>query len=95
MKNELNLDGIGLVLEGGGFRGIYSAGVLDYFLEQVGSSHMLLVYPWGRVMAVYPAEPIPVGRTERDPDKLKDSYEAGYERAKELHREMGAFVENE
>lgn len=41
MKNELNLDGIGLVLEGGGFRGIYSAGVLDYFLEQVGSSLML------------------------------------------------------
>jgi predicted patatin/cPLA2 family phospholipase len=25
---------IGLVLEGGGFRGIYSAGILDYFLEQ-------------------------------------------------------------
>jgi len=25
---------IGLLLEGGGFRGIYSAGVLDYFLEQ-------------------------------------------------------------
>lgn len=46
-------------------------------------------------MAVYPAEPIPVGRTERDPDKLKDSYEAGYERAKELHREIVAFVENE
>ncbi|PGS55781.1 patatin family protein [Bacillus sp. AFS041924] len=28
------MDGIGLVLEGGGMRGIYTAGVLDYFLEQ-------------------------------------------------------------
>ena len=25
---------IGLVLEGGGFRGIYSAGVIDYLLEK-------------------------------------------------------------
>ena len=24
----------GLVLEGGGFRGIYSAGIIDYFLER-------------------------------------------------------------
>lgn len=28
------MEGIGLVLEGGGMRGIYTAGVLDYFLEQ-------------------------------------------------------------
>ncbi len=25
---------VGLVLEGGGFRGVYTAGILDYFLEQ-------------------------------------------------------------
>ncbi|UPM53670.1 patatin-like phospholipase family protein [Gottfriedia acidiceleris] len=28
------MNGMGLVLEGGGMRGIYTAGVLDYFLEQ-------------------------------------------------------------
>lgn len=28
------MNGVGLVLEGGGMRGIYTAGVLDYFLEQ-------------------------------------------------------------
>ncbi|MDF2535045.1 MAG: hypothetical protein K0R18_1204, partial [Bacillales bacterium] len=33
LKNRLP-DGIGLVLEGGGTRGFYSAGVLDGFLEE-------------------------------------------------------------
>jgi predicted patatin/cPLA2 family phospholipase len=28
------MDGIGLVLEGGGMRGVYTAGVLDYFMDQ-------------------------------------------------------------
>ena len=28
------MKGIGLVLEGGGLRGIYTAGVLDFFLEK-------------------------------------------------------------
>ncbi|MFC5404340.1 patatin-like phospholipase family protein [Cohnella soli] len=28
------MDGIGLVLEGGGMRGVYTAGVLEYFMEQ-------------------------------------------------------------
>lgn len=32
--NLPNLENAGLVLEGGGFRGIYTTGVLDYFMEQ-------------------------------------------------------------
>src|SRR3954451_4863103 len=28
------MEGIGLVLEGGGMRGVYTAGVLEYFMEQ-------------------------------------------------------------
>ncbi|MCG8579640.1 MAG: patatin family protein [Bacteroidales bacterium] len=31
---EYNMNGTGLVLEGGGFRGIFSAGVMDYFLKR-------------------------------------------------------------
>ena len=27
-------DNVGLVLEGGGMRGIYTAGILDYFMEK-------------------------------------------------------------
>ncbi|MBP1995295.1 patatin-like phospholipase family protein [Paenibacillus eucommiae] len=34
MRTKENLDGVGLVLEGGGMRGVYTAGVLDYFLDQ-------------------------------------------------------------
>lgn len=33
-SNDLFLDGIGLVLEGGGMRGVYTAGVLESFLEK-------------------------------------------------------------
>ena len=40
MKNTSGLDGgmrmvnVGLVLEGGGMKGVYTAGVLDYFIEK-------------------------------------------------------------
>lgn len=30
----MTMEGIGLVLEGGGMRGVYTAGVLEYFMEQ-------------------------------------------------------------
>lgn len=33
-SNDVFLDGIGLVLEGGGMRGVYTAGVLESFLEK-------------------------------------------------------------
>lgn len=34
MKESIGLKNVGLVLEGGGMRGVYTAGVLEYFLEQ-------------------------------------------------------------
>lgn len=34
MNNETSLLKDGLILEGGGMRGLYTAGILDYFLEQ-------------------------------------------------------------
>ncbi len=33
-KDGIETDGVGLVLEGGALRGIFTAGVLDYFMEQ-------------------------------------------------------------
>lgn len=33
-ESNLSFKDVGLVVEGGGFRGIFTAGVLDYFLEQ-------------------------------------------------------------
>lgn len=34
MKEVMNMYQAGLVLEGGGFKGIYTSGVLDFFLDK-------------------------------------------------------------
>lgn len=47
----------------------------------------------GKVFPIYPAKPINIGRTERNKEKLMASYLEGYERAKELHDEIVAFIE--
>ena len=46
----------------------------------------------GKVMAIYPKEPIDMGRTERNKDKLEKCYKDGYKRGKELHNEIVAFA---
>ena len=33
-KGKFLVEAVGLILEGGGMRGIYTAGVLEYFTEQ-------------------------------------------------------------
>ena len=35
-----NMKNIGLVLEGGGMKGLYTAGVLEYFMERTYSFRM-------------------------------------------------------
>ena len=51
MKNTSGLDGgmrmvnVGLVLEGGGMKGVYTAGVLDYFIEKICISSAVMVFP--------------------------------------------------
>jgi len=49
----------------------------------------------GKVFPIYPKEPIEMGRTERDREKLKQCYLDGYERAKELHEQIVAFAKLE
>lgn len=34
MMNNMNLDGVSLILEGGTYRGVHTAGILDHFLEE-------------------------------------------------------------
>jgi len=46
----------------------------------------------GKVLAIYPKEPIDMGRTERNKEKLRKCYDDGYKRGKELHREIVAFA---
>lgn len=41
---------IALVLEGGGMRGIYTSGVLDFFLDQNWRFQNIIGYLLGRVM---------------------------------------------
>lgn len=66
-------DQTGLVLEGGGMRGVFTCGVLDYLLDRLEE---------GRIIAIRPQKPVVVGRMEKDIRKLNDLYEEGYACAK-------------
>ncbi len=48
----------------------------------------------GKVFAFYPPNPVEVGRTEKDPAKLKDLYEIGYQEAKEQYEKFCTFLTN-
>ena len=40
------MDKVGLILEGGGMRGIYTAGVLDFFIDKNIEVDLLLYFIW-------------------------------------------------
>lgn len=63
-------DQTGLVLEGGGMRGVFTCGVLDYLVDRLEEE--------GRIIAIRPQKPVVVGRMEKDIRKLNDLYEEGY-----------------
>ena len=47
----------------------------------------------GRVLALYPEKAIPIGRTERNKDKLMAAYEAGYQQALKMKEQIIQFIE--
>ncbi len=63
-------DQTGLVLEGGGMRGVFTCGVLDYLVDRLEEE--------GRIIVIRPQRPVVVGRMEKDIRKLNDLYEEGY-----------------
>ena len=65
----------GLVLEGGGMRGVFTAGALD-FLEQLEREK--------KVILIRPEKPLEVDRIEQDVTKLTDLYNQGYECARKV-----------
>ena len=43
------MDKYGLILEGGGMRGIYTAGVLDFFIENINSIFNSICYIYFKI----------------------------------------------
>lgn len=48
----------------------------------------------GLAYPIYPSKPLPVTRTERGRDQLKEAYEIGYQDAKHHYPKILAFLEN-
>ena len=46
----------------------------------------------GRAFVIAPMGPLDIGRTEKDPDKLKKAYEEGYFVAEGLGKKLQAFL---
>ena len=46
----------------------------------------------GNTFVIQPAKPVSVGRLEKDPEKLKALYDAGYEDAKACKDALLAFL---
>lgn len=46
----------------------------------------------GKAFVLAPAEPLPVGRTEKDPEKLRLAHKIGYDTAKEKMSELKQFL---
>ncbi len=97
----------GLVLEGGGSRGVYTAGVLHYLMEQDiyipytigvsagacnGSSYIFDQERQGNIFVISPSEKLKVGRVERNKDKLTALYQLGYEDVKEVGDQLKEFL---
>jgi len=47
----------------------------------------------GKVLPIYPKEPINLGRTEKNKEKLMQCYKDGYSRARELHHLIAEFIQ--
>ena len=74
----------GLILEGGGVRGIYTAGVLDVFLEQERQ---------GRIFVIRPHKATAVGRMETDLEKVQQVYEMGRQDAQAAAARLSAWLQ--
>ena len=70
-----------LLLEGGGMRGMYTAGVMDIMLEQEG-----------RIFVVRPSETIKISRLEKDPEVLQAMYDLGVKDAKTRLEDMIQYL---
>lgn len=70
-----------LLLEGGGMRGMYTAGVMDIMLEQEG-----------RIFVVRPSESIKISRLEKDPEVLQAMYDLGVKDAKTRLEDMIRYL---
>ena len=70
-----------LLLEGGGMRRMYTAGVMDIMLEQEG-----------RIFVVRPSETIKISRLEKDPEVLQAMYDLGVKDAKTRLEDMIQYL---
>ena len=79
----------GLVLGGGGLRGVFTCGVLDCFID---FKLLFEDFPYnktmdlierledkGRIIVIRPQRPVEVGRMEKDTSKLRSLYQEGYD----------------
>lgn len=70
---------VGIVLEGGAMRGMYTAGVLDVLMEN-------------NIFVLRPSKDLNFKRTEKNPDRLKEMYELGKNDALHKLNEIKEFV---
>lgn len=88
----------GLILEGGAMRGMFTAGVIDVLME---NRHVVyndtIAYieekeKRGELFVIRPEYELPVGRIEKDPEKLKKAYGIGRQIALENLPNIKAFL---
>lgn len=88
----------GLILEGGAMRGMFTAGVIDVLME---NRHVVyndtIAYieekeKRGELFVIRPEYELPVGRIEKDPEKLKKAYNIGRQIALKNLPNIKAFL---
>lgn len=95
----------GLVLEGGGVRGIYIAGVLDVFMEagicfdgvigvSAGAIHGCSFLSEQKGRSIRPEKPLPIGRLDSDPVRVQQVYDTGRADAEKSLAALKAFLTN-
>ena len=94
----MSMKDTGLVLEGGGLRGVFTCGVLDCFMDHyIGFRYnrtMDLIERLedeGRITVIRPLRHVEVGRMEKDTAKLTALYQEGYDIAEKLIEEHSLF----
>lgn len=72
---------IGLILEGGAMRGMYTAGVLDVFMENKKE-----------IFVIRPTRTINIKRIEKNVNKLQQMYDLGREDCKNILEDLKQFL---
>lgn len=92
---------IGLIDVGGGFRGIYAAGVLDYCMEQgirfdvgigvsAGSANVVSYAAQGKALIVAPDDTCGVNTLTREREPLLQLYQKGLMDAAQIQTFIGS-----